>query len=157
VLHTFRFGWRLSSRGSWNAFRPNGGTPWGVCTVKLLKLTCVLTLGILWLTGCDDQSGSPLGSSPSSASGAPGSGIAELSWEAPTTDTNGSALTNLSGYRIYYGADKAELNQTVDINSVGMQTYVIDNLGTGTWYFAIKAITNTGVESALSSVVSKTI
>jgi hypothetical protein len=38
-----------------------------------------------------------------------------------------------------------------------MQTYAIAHLGTGTWYFAIKAVTNTGVESALSDIVSKTI
>ena len=30
-------------------------------------------------------------------------------------------------------------------------------LGQGTWYFAIKAVTSRGVESALSNIVSKTI
>jgi len=34
---------------------------------------------------------------------------------------------------------------------------VIEDLGSGAWYFAIKAVTGTGVESALSDVVSKTI
>jgi hypothetical protein len=34
---------------------------------------------------------------------------------------------------------------------------VIDDLGSGTWYFAIKAVASTGAESALSEIVSKTI
>jgi hypothetical protein len=110
------------------------------------------------LAGCDDQSSSSpgLGSAPSNAP--PNAvGMATLSWEAPTTNTSGAPLTNLSGYRIYYGTDKSDLTQTISLNTVGMQTYAIDNLGAGTWYFAIKAVTNTGVESALSDIVSKTI
>ena len=90
-------------------------------------------------------------------SGPQGTGSATLSWQAPTTNTDGAALTNLSGYRIYYGTDSSDLGETVDLKGVGVQTYVIDNLGTGTWYFAVRAITASGAESALSDVVSKTI
>lgn len=119
---------------------------------------CALALAGLLLAGCDDWSkSSGAGSAPSSAPPTSSVGMATLSWEAPTRTTSGGALTNLGGYRIYYGTDKSALSQTVSINSVGMQTYVIDNLGAGTWYFAIRAVTNSGVESALSAVVSKTI
>ena len=121
------------------------------------KLTYVLVLMSLSLAGCYDKSASGSGAGTASSDASGGPGMATLSWEAPTTDTTGGALTNLSGYRIYYGTDKSDLTQTVSVDTVGMQTYVIDNLGSGTWYFAIKAITNTGVESALSDVVSKTI
>ncbi len=86
-----------------------------------------------------------------------GNGMATLSWEAPTTTTSGAALTDLSGYRIYYGIDENNLSQVVNLSTVGIQTYVIDNLGSGTWYFAIRAVTSAGVESSLSNVVSKTI
>ena len=72
-------------------------------------------------------------------------------------DYAGLALTNLAGYRIYYGIKRSDLSGTVQLNSVGLQTYVIDNLGQGTWYFAIRAVTSMGVESPLSNVVSKTI
>lgn len=126
--------------------------------MKISKLFCLLALTGLLLAGCEDWSQSNSGSGAASSNAPPsGVGMATLSWEAPTTDTNGRALTNLGGYRIYYGTDKSALGQTVSINSIGMQTYVIDNLGTGTWYFAIRAVTNTGVESALSQIVSKTI
>jgi hypothetical protein len=80
-----------------------------------------------------------------------------LSWEAPTTNTNGSALMDLSGYRIYYGPSADELSESVQISNVGIQTYVIEDLQPGTWYFAIRATTSAGTESALSDVVAMTI
>ena len=86
-----------------------------------------------------------------------GTGTATLSWQAPTTTTDGEALTDLAGYRIYFGMNADDLTQTVQLTGLGLQTYAIDDLGSGTWYFAIKAVTTAGAESALSDVVSKTI
>lgn len=83
-------------------------------------------------------------------------GSATLSWAAPTQNTDGSALTNLSGYRIYYGTNAGSLTQSVDITNAGLQTYVLGNLSPATWYFAVKALAG-GVESDLSNVASKTI
>ena len=84
-------------------------------------------------------------------------GSATLSWQAPTTNTDGSALTDLAGYRIYFGTSADDLSQAVPLTGVGLQTYVIGGLVSGTWYFAIRAVTSDGVESALSEIVSKTI
>ena len=86
-----------------------------------------------------------------------GSGTATVSWEAPTTTTTGSVLTDLGGYRIYYGISENDLSQVIDVTGVGLQTYVVDNLGAGTWYFAVRAVTEVGVESPLSEIVSKVI
>jgi hypothetical protein len=85
------------------------------------------------------------------------SGNATLSWDAPTSNTNGTALTDLSGYRIYYGASEDDMIKTVQIGGVGIQTYIIENLEPGTWYFAVRALSSEGTESPLSDVVSKTI
>ncbi len=123
--------------------------------MKTTKLFCALLMALLTLVGChsSDQS-----SGLSDAQSVPsGNGTATLAWDAPTTTTSGSALTDLAGYRIYYGNSASDLSQSIQLNSVGVQTYVIDNLGQGTWYFAIKAVTSAGVESALSDIVSKTI
>jgi uncharacterized lipoprotein NlpE involved in copper resistance len=129
--------------------------------LKSLRLASLLVLAVLALVGCHDTSSDAGGvvSAPSSASpaGGPSSGSATLSWEAPTTDTNGQPLTNLSGYRIYYGVSASTLSQSVQLSGTGVQTYVIDNLAAGTWFFAIKAVTSSGLESALSDVVSKNI
>ena len=82
---------------------------------------------------------------------------ATISWEAPTANTNGTPLTDLTGYRIYYGSSPEDLNQSVNINNIGLQTYVIDDLEPGTWYFAVRALAGDGTESPLSDVVVKTI
>ena len=90
--------------------------------------------------------------SPSSAGGA-----ATISWEAPTTNTDGTPLTDLAGYRIYYGSSPDKLGHSVQIKTIGLQTYVIDDLQSGTWYFAVMAVASDGSESGLSDIVSKTI
>jgi hypothetical protein len=49
------------------------------------------------------------------------------------------------------------MTQTIDINTVGLLTYVISNLTAGSWYFKIVAVSSTGVESSPSSTVSASI
>jgi uncharacterized lipoprotein NlpE involved in copper resistance len=127
----------------------------GVCALKLAKLILAAVL-VFALLGCNDQSSS--GVTGSTAQDTPtGNGVATLAWEAPTTTTTGAALTNLAGYRIYYGLDANNLADVVNLNGLGVETYMVENLSVGTWYFAIKAVTAAGVESPLSNVVSKTI
>jgi len=86
-----------------------------------------------------------------------GTGIATLSWTPPTTNSDGMPLTDLAGYRVYYGSDPQSLTQSVTISATGLTTYVIGNLSTGTWYFALKSYNSANVESSLSPVVSTTI
>ena len=86
-----------------------------------------------------------------------GIGSATLSWSAPTQNTDGTPLTNLAGYRIYYGTSITALTKTVQVANPGLVTYVVSNLSAGPWYFAIKAYTSANVESDASAVVSTTI
>lgn len=84
-------------------------------------------------------------------------GSAKLSWVAPTTNEDGSPLTNLAGYRVHYGNNPGALTQLVDIPNASTTTVTIGNLSAGTWYFALSDYTNVGVESAQTAPVSKTI
>jgi hypothetical protein len=97
------------------------------------------------------------GSTPVTSSGNPAVGTATLSWVAPSQNTDGSALTNLAGYRIYYGTGADALTDVIDVPTVGITDYVVDNLTAGTYYFSIRAYTSAGTESDLSNVVSDTI
>ncbi|MDE2049686.1 MAG: fibronectin type III domain-containing protein [Gammaproteobacteria bacterium] len=80
-----------------------------------------------------------------------------MSWSAPTTNTDGSALTDLAGYQIYYGTSATALTQSVNIPGAAATSYVLQNLAGGTWYFEVTAVTNSGAQSAPSAVVSKTV
>lgn len=82
-------------------------------------------------------------------------GNATLSWTAPTQNTDGSALANLAGYRIYYGTSASALTQVVQVANAGMTTYVLEDLSPATYYFALKAYNSAGAESTQSNVVSK--
>ncbi len=85
------------------------------------------------------------------------SGAATLSWDAPTTNTNGTPLTDLAGYTIYYGTSAAALTNTISVADPGATSYVVGNLSPGTYYFAVAAYATDGTQSAPSAVGSKII
>lgn len=84
-------------------------------------------------------------------------GTAQISWTPPTANTDGSSLTDLSGYRLSYGTSTAALTNVAQIATAGVSSYLVENLSPGTWYFTVKAYTSSGMESAASTIVSKTI
>lgn len=81
----------------------------------------------------------------------------DVTWSAPTANTNGSALTDLAGYTIYYGTSASALTRSVQVTNAGATDYVVQDLTGGTWYFAVTAYTTAGLQSSYSTVVSKTI
>ena len=84
-------------------------------------------------------------------------GTATLDWTSVTQNTNGTALTNLAGYQVHYGTSAGNLNQVVQIANPSITAYVLTNLSSGTWYFAVTAYTTTGTMGNMSNVGSKTI
>jgi hypothetical protein len=87
----------------------------------------------------------------------PATGSATLNWAAPTQNTNGTPLTNLAGFHIYYGTSASNLNQSVQIANPGLTSYTFNNLPAGTWYFSINDYTTAGVESAVSNTANTTV
>jgi hypothetical protein len=86
-----------------------------------------------------------------------GKGSAKLTWAKPTTNTNGSALKNLSGYKVYWGKTKGSYSNSAVISNPSTTTYNVANLAAGTWYFTVTSLTSDGKESAKSNVASKRI
>lgn len=84
-------------------------------------------------------------------------GSATLSWLPPTQNTDGSPLTNLAGYKIYWGTQQGTYPNSTTLNNPGLATYVVEGLAPGTYFFVATAINTVGAESAFSGVASKTI
>jgi len=126
-------------------------------TLNTLKTFCGLAAAMLILSGCGGGSGSSSVSASASGPEPTSKGSATLTWTAPTKNSDGSALTDLAGYHIYYGTSPGSLSNMINITSPSTLTYVVTDLGTGTWYFAVAAYTNSGLESEMSNVGSKTI
>jgi len=74
-----------------------------------------------------------------------------LQWQPPTENTDGTPLTDLAGYRIYYGVDPAELSSLIELPNPGLTTYVVEELTPSTWYFAMTSVNDQGQESDLSN------
>jgi hypothetical protein len=86
----------------------------------------------------------------------PVTGSATVSWTPPTERVDGTPITSISKYTIYYSRNSTKLDQVINV-SAGVTRYVIENLEEGTWYFAVTATCDKGLESAKSATASKTI
>jgi hypothetical protein len=78
-----------------------------------------------------------------------------LSWTPPTVNEDGTALTDLAGYYIYYGNEEGDYPNRVDIATPGISTYVIEGLTADTYYLVATAYNSSGIESLQSSAVAK--
>jgi hypothetical protein len=86
------------------------------------------------------------------------SGVATVTWTPPTENTDNSPLTDLAGFKIYYGVDQNQLTETLVIEDPNATSWDISELAENTtYYFAVTAFNSQGVESELSNIVSKTI
>jgi len=83
-------------------------------------------------------------------------GTATLSWLPPTQNTDGSQLTDLAGYKIFYGTSIDYLPNEITIDNPGISTYVVENLEGGhTFYFMITAYSSNGSLGEFSAIGSK--
>lgn len=87
----------------------------------------------------------------------PEPGRATLAWVAPSLNNDGSALTELAGYRISYGRSPDELDRSIVIDSASVLECAIEQLDAGTWYFAVVAYNAYGLEGPKSNVAAKTV
>jgi hypothetical protein len=83
-----------------------------------------------------------------------GPGKAVLRWTPPTTNTDGTTLSNLAGYTALYGVSPTALVSTVLINNPAATTFTIVSLAAGNWSFSLRARSSSGAESANANVVS---
>jgi hypothetical protein len=84
-------------------------------------------------------------------------GTALMSWAPPTENEDNTTLTDLAGYRIYYGVSSGNYSDSIAIDNPGLSSYLIENLASATWYFSMTAVNSSGTESVNSLEVSKTI
>jgi hypothetical protein len=84
-------------------------------------------------------------------------GSVTVSWSPPTTNADGTPITNLAGYRIYYGRSADSLESVAIVDNPGITRQVIGDLSPDTWFFAMTSINGDGLESTRTQVGSVTI
>jgi fibronectin type 3 domain-containing protein len=104
---------------------------------NVISVLSVLAL----LAGCGGGGGGGGGPSYSSVT---------LAWDEPTTNEDGTPLTDLAGYNVYYGTSS---NTYTHIEDAGTATiYNVTGLTVGTtYYFAVTAYDFSGNHSDFSS------
>ncbi len=117
---------------------------------EVSMLIIIMSLFIL-LSFCSCGGG---GGGSSTSSNSPGN-TATLTWDAPTTNADGTPLTDLAGYKVYYGTTSGNYTDVIDVGNV--TTYKVEGLQPGTYYFAVTAYDTSGNESNYSNEVSKII
>jgi nitrite reductase/ring-hydroxylating ferredoxin subunit len=80
-----------------------------------------------------------------------------LSWSPPTLNTDGSPLTDLAEFRVFYGQVSGRYDYSLRTGSPTITAMEIQGLTPGTWYFSVKAVTSRGVESDFSREANKTL
>jgi hypothetical protein len=141
----------IANRPAWAAFNSSTGQLSGTPTA-----TSVGTYSNIVISVSDGKTRTSLAGFAITVADA-SRGAAALTWEPPTQNTDGSALTNLAGYRIVYGASASQLTQTIQVANAGISSYVVENLAPGTYYFAVRAYASSGAESADSNVVARVV
>lgn len=84
-----------------------------------------------------------------------GSGQATVFWTPPTSNDDGSVLTDLAAYRVYYGTEANIYPNDIYVANPGIASYVVENLCPNTYFFVLTAINSKGIESDFSNIASK--
>ena len=142
----------IANRPAWATFSTSTGLLQGTPGPGDVGMT---TTGIV-ISVSDGTASASLGAFSVSVT-ALATGSATLSWQPPTQNTDGSALTNLAGYKIYWGTAPGSYPSSVTVNNAGLTSYVVGSLVPNTYYFAVTAFNSVGTESVLSNSASKTI
>ena len=75
----------------------------------------------------------------------------ELTWVAPTNNEDGTALSDLAGYKLYYGRVGEGLSESDEILNANATSYLLEGIDSGNWRFVVTAFNFAGQESRFST------
>lgn len=118
---------------------------------KIITLALVIFSSIL-LTACGGGASDTISDTQNTTT----SSGKVLEWTAPTTRTDSSplSLSEIQGYRIYYGTSPSNLTMLVDLNDDTITDFTVDSIPSGNYYFAVTAYDMDGVESGFSNIIN---
>ncbi|NOQ88882.1 MAG: hypothetical protein GQ550_08150 [Gammaproteobacteria bacterium] len=84
---------------------------------------------------------------------ASGSGVVNLSWVAPSEREDGTALalSEIAGFRIYYGTVSGDYQNHLDVNDSSAVQAQVAGVPSGTYYVVLTTVDADGRESSYSN------
>jgi hypothetical protein len=146
---------QIQGKPSWATFNASTGALSG--TPAAANAGTSAGISITATNGSSSASIGPFAIVVKAAPAAPTTGSATLSWTEPTENTDGTPVTDLAGYHIYYGTTEGAWTSTITVLEATETSYVVSGLAPGTYYFAVVAFNSAGDDSPESNVGSKTI
>jgi Fibronectin type III domain len=150
-----------SSTLSWSSTNATSCTAsggWsGAVAINGSQGTGALKASTVYTLSCTGPGGTTSQNTTVTVTAASSNGTATLSWNAPTTNTDGTPVTALAGYHIYYGTSEGAMTLSVAAGGAATTSYEITGLTAGTWYFSVAADAADGAEGPPSDIGSKTI
>lgn len=141
----------IQNKPAWASFSTSTGALTGTPTAAVVGTTSNIVISVS--DGTNTVSLAAFSITVSQAATA----SARVTWTAPTTNTDGSTLADLAGFRIYYGASAGALNSSADAAGAATRAFTIGSLLPGTYYFSITAYNSTGTESTRTTPVAATL
>lgn len=112
-----------TASGAWSGTKPASGSE----TLPSVSTTTSYTMQCAW----------------------PGTDQFTVAWVPPTTNDDGSPLTDLKGYKIYYSTSSSMSNNQVKnlVSSTAVSTVIGPGLAPATYYVVMSAYNTAGAES----------
>jgi hypothetical protein len=125
----------------------------------LSKILTVFFLAYL-MSACNSEESYGLDGSSGTAGGGVVQGAAiSLSWIAPSERVDGTpiAMSEIAGYRVYYGVSQGDYSEKVDIADSSTMQVTLNNVPSGTYYIVVTTFDTDGRESWYSEEVVTTV
>jgi hypothetical protein len=140
----------ITNKPAWATFDASTGTLYGTPTSAN-----VATFSNIVISASDGKASASLPAFAITVAAA-ATGSITVSWVPPTQNTDGTPVTGLSGFRVYYGTASRQYGQSVLVSGPSLRSVVVEGLSPGTtWYFGVKSVSNTGLESDYSNEAVK--
>lgn len=145
----------ITNRPSWALFSTTTGTLSGTPSIDNIGTTNNISISV---SDGPLSSTLPQFSITVNAAAAANNGTTTLNWLPPTENVDNTEITDLAGYKIYYGTTEGNISERIVVNNPGISSYVVENLPSpSTLFFAVSALDDAGQESPISNIVSKAI
>ncbi len=82
-----------------------------------------------------------------------------ISWNAPSEreDNTSLSLSEIVGYKIYYGTSQGQYPNNVTVNDGSAVNYIFQNFNADTYYFVLTTLDSDGRESQFSTEIQVSI
>jgi Putative Ig domain len=137
----------ISGKPSWATFDRSNGTLYGTPGAADVGTYSNIVISVSDGTVSNSMAAFALTVTPSETRSV------TVKWLPPTENTDGTPITDLSGYKVFYGVASQQYSTSMYLAGASATSVVVEGLAPGTYYFSVKAVNNAGIASTYADEV----